>query len=527
MQRHLVKWEASSFPWSSSALKLLQSISSSQSFRPCQQAAINIAQSGYSLFLQLPTGAGKSVCFQLPALLDKNKTTLVVTPLRSLLNDQKQNLVRVGLSDRALFLTPGDVPQSIPDHTALIYATPEMILQNPSAATLVKSLVDSNRLSRIVLDEAHCVVEWGNTFRPSYLDFARYSKTHLPHIPVTFLTATAVPELVTSTASLFGRSLQPLPDPAHPLPASAPTTLVAVQQMLDRPNLRLQVLPKTSSVIAVMAAMLRSKEPAIVYVLSQKDAESVAKSLAAFGIDAQPYHAGMSDAARKRAQYLWMSGKSSVICATVAFGMGIDRADVRHVIHHSIPLSLSGYMQQIGRAGRDGQPSVCTLFYAPGDRRRAEFIGSGGDDFVDASTFRGIRDVIDLVTSTGCRREILHGHFGYPLDECCRNCNCGDAILIEEDDSKLQVEAPRQTRRGWKSNLDVEILYQTLQQQAKKQSGPLRRDDIVSRKTIETILAHPPASKVELAAIRGVGQAKAEASFDILMAHLRRKSKQR
>ncbi|ETV98742.1 hypothetical protein, variant 3 [Aphanomyces invadans] len=358
MVRHLAKWDAPAFPWSTVARKVLIALSpTSQAFRPCQEAAVNLALSGFSLFLQLPTGAGKTVCFQLPSLLqqrDLNKVTLVVSPLRSLLTDQKQRLTRLGLAHRAVFLSPGTVPtldEPLSNDVALLYATPELLLQNSKAARLLTDLAAADRLARVVLDEAHCVLEWGNSFRPTYLEFARHCRHRLPHLPVTFVTATASPEIVSSTANLFGLDLAPLPDPHIPSSQANASTLVVLQHMLDRTNLRLQVLPKTKAVLAHMASLLKRGEPAIVYVLSQKDAESVATGLMAFGLQAQPYHAGMSNPARKRAQQLWMSGKVSIICATVAFGMGIDRADVRHVIHHSLPMSLSSYMQQIGRAG--------------------------------------------------------------------------------------------------------------------------------------------------------------------------------
>ncbi|RHY15917.1 hypothetical protein DYB36_008639 [Aphanomyces astaci] len=462
MVRHLAKWDAPTFPWSTVALKVLHALSpSSQSFRPCQEAAVNLAQSGFSLFLQLPTGAGKSVCFQLPSLLQQrlNKVTLVVSPLRSLLADQKQHLTRLGLAHRAIFLSPGNVPgpnASLSNDIALVYATPELLLQNSSAVRLLADLAASDRLARVVLDEAHCVLEWGNSFRPTYLEFAKHCRQRLPHLPVTFVTATASPEIVSSTANLFGLQLAPLPHThtdRHPIGDTNASTLVVLQHMLDRPNLRLQVLPKTKSVLANMASLLKAREPAIVYVLSQKDAEAVAAGLMAFGIQAQPYHAGTH--------------------------MGIDRADVRHVIHHSLPMSLSAYMQQIVRPVlqyfspcRDGLPATCTLFYAGGDRGRAAFVMSGGDGFLDASASHGMRDVVEMVTSMDCRRRILHSHFGNDMatlsDEegCCRNCNCGESVVDEDEEATRSERRAAMTAKRPSKNLDVEWLYQSLDKSA-------------------------------------------------------------
>ncbi|ETV98741.1 hypothetical protein, variant 1 [Aphanomyces invadans] len=498
MVRHLAKWDAPAFPWSTVARKVLIALSpTSQAFRPCQEAAVNLALSGFSLFLQLPTGAGKTVCFQLPSLLqqrDLNKVTLVVSPLRSLLTDQKQRLTRLGLAHRAVFLSPGTVPtldEPLSNDVALLYATPELLLQNSKAARLLTDLAAADRLARVVLDEAHCVLEWGNSFRPTYLEFARHCRHRLPHLPVTFVTATASPEIVSSTANLFGLDLAPLPDPHIPSSQANASTLVVLQHMLDRTNLRLQVLPKTKAVLAHMASLLKRGEPAIVYVLSQKDAESVATGLMAFGLQAQPYHAGMSNPARKRAQQLWMSGKVSIICATVAFGMGIDRADVRHVIHHSLPMSLSSYMQQIGRAGRDGLPATCTLFYTSGDRGRAAFVMSGGDGFLDASASHGMRDVVEMATSMDCRRRILHSHFGNNMatwddGECCRNCNCGEPMQKDDAEATTAEQRPTTNYSFPSKNLDVEWLYQRLLQDGRKAtSRGVRKANVLSRKSIE------------------------------------------
>ncbi|KAF0682813.1 Aste57867_25112 [Aphanomyces stellatus] len=535
MQRHLARWDRPTFPWSAAALKALAKLTSSThpTFHPCQQAAVNLAQSGYSLFLQLPTGGGKSVCFQVPSLLEletrRRRVTLVVGPLRALLDDQKKHLTRLGLASNVTFLSPGNVPDAIADSTALLYTTPEMLLQNPRATALVTSLVASDRLARLVLDEAHCVLEWGNTFRPSYLDVARFRKTHLPHLPVTFLTATAAPDLVRSTATLFGlHAAAPAPAARDP-PPDVSSTMVAIHHMLDRTNLHLRVLPKPKDAVAAIASILLGAmhEPALVFVLTQKDAVSVAKALAALGVMAHPYHAGMSEAARRTGEQMWASGKTTVLVATVAFGMGIDRPDVRHVIHHAMPLSLSAYMQQIGRAGRDGQPATCTLLYSPGDRTKAEFIASGGDGFADASAARGIQDVVNLATSTDCRREILYGHFGHGMlnDVCCRNCNCGERL--DDDDDKEEDLRTRRRVSGGSSRgrrLDVELLYQKLRQAAAR-SGRTRKDNLLSRQTIEAIMMRPPASLEDLAAMRGVGDERAAASFDILMAHFKATSR--
>ncbi|KAF0707377.1 hypothetical protein AaE_013639 [Aphanomyces astaci] len=334
--------------------------------------------------------------------------------------------------------------------------------------------------------------------------------------------------------------------------------------MLDRPNLRLQVLPKTKSVLANMASLLKAREPAIVYVLSQKDAEAVAAGLMAFGIQAQPYHAGLSDPARKRAQQLWTSGKISVICATVAFGFPLPFTDMNMVEYvcrweSTAPTSATSstircpcpfrrtcnkLYVQCARSSRcnfrhgnvhcrDGLPATCTLFYAGGDRGRAAFVMSGGDGFLDASASHGMRDVVEMVTSMDCRRRILHSHFGNDMatlsDEegCCRNCNCGESVVDEDEEATRSERRAAMTAKRPSKNLDVEWLYQRLLQDGRRRRvGGGGKANVLSRKTIERILASPPPSSVEeLAAMRGVGPDRAEASFSMLVDHMQAKGR--
>ncbi|EQC39890.1 hypothetical protein SDRG_02547 [Saprolegnia diclina VS20] len=508
--RLLARWDTERFPWSAMAQRLLPLLAANDAatFKPLQQAAVNLAQRGFSLFLNLPTGAGKSLCFQLPALLPAaNRVTVIVSPLRSLLQDQQATLARLQLSDRACFLSPGNVPHALSAETRFLYTTPEMVLTNPKANALLLQLLHEDRLSRVVVDEAHCIVEWGSTFRPAYMDFARLYRTHLPQIPLTFLTATASDELIEATARIF--HVAPISLPALDAPPS-PTSMVLLQHLTDRTNLTLHVVPKPSPPPLLALDILRRvrHEPSIVYVLSQKDAEAVAKSLVAVGARAQPYHAGMSDAARKSVQYQWMSGKISIICATVAFGMGIDRSDVRHVVHHALPLSLASYMQQIGRAGRDGAPAVCTLYYDPRDASRAAYIASG-DGFVDASTSHGLRDVVEFIEERGCRRQVLYAHFGHSLDDaCCENCNCGVSIDLPTDaNESSERRVHRSSDAARQDANDLERLYHTLQQTLQRRPN-YRKANVLSRKTIQSLLELQPESADDLQLVRGLNVAQ-------------------
>ncbi|OQS00363.1 ATP-dependent DNA helicase [Thraustotheca clavata] len=503
-------WDAGRFAWTAKATRLLKQLCNNGNFKPLQQAAVNLAHKGYSLFVHLPTGSGKSLCFQLPAMLQENKVTLIVSPLKSLLQDQMNSLQRLQMNEKAHFLSPGNV-SNITEHVCMIYTTPEMILSNRHASSMLLELLKEDRLARIVLDEAHCILEWGSTFRPSYMELARFYKQHLPHIPVTFLTATASDELISAICRIFQLDNIGIP---HFKDQASSQSMVLLQSMEDRKNLKLQVVPKppNATILALDIVRRVGQEPTIVYVLSQKDAEAVAKSIASVGGHAQPYHAGMSDSARKNVQYQWMSGKISIVCATVAFGMGIDRADVRHVVHHALPLSLSSYMQQIGRSGRDGESATCTLYYDPKDVARASFIASG-DGFVDTSTSHSLRSVVELIEETGCRRRVLYAHFGQTLDECCQNCNCGEPFEMDYPEQEKPERVQYQSSPS--VNYQVERIYQTLQQMIKRDQK-YRKSHGISRKTIQVLLNEQPRTREDLQYIRGL----TEQQMNFLEPHL-------
>jgi len=331
-------WDTACFPWSPLASKLLPTFAAAHiEFRPLQLAAINLAQSGYSLFLNWPTGAGKSLCFQLPALLQDAKNspthriTLVISPLKSLVHDQIQHLERMQLAHAVKRLASQDIPQLHHlDGVSLLYATPEILLQNQDAAQLIMQLYECNRLERLVVDEAHCVLEWGNTFRPAYMKLAQLRARKMGNIPVTLLTATASEHAIQMLAQSFGVEQIALPEPKHlgnndeeQQKRANAHELVVLRQISDRANLKLKILPKHEVVVQNMLGIVKiiRNEPAIVYTLTKNEAEEVAKGLSKVGCRVQAYHAGMSDAARKRVQQQWMSGKISTICATVAFGV--------------------------------------------------------------------------------------------------------------------------------------------------------------------------------------------------------------
>ncbi len=322
------------------------------SFRPGQEAVIRALMDGQSALALFPTGAGKSVCYQLPAIL-KEGTALVVSPLIALMKDQVDFLRSRGIAAARLdsSLTATETQRVYADlregTLKLLYVAPERL----SGESFLERLRRA-RISLLAIDEAHCISEWGHNFRPDYLRLARVAG-ELSLGPVLALTATATPEVARDVCKAFGIA------PAH-----------HVQTSFRRANLHLRITPCPSRErVAVLVQRLADprNRPAVVYVTFQKTAEDVAAQLVEAGLPARAYHAGMSTEQRDATQDAFMRGDAGVIVATIAFGMGIDKADIRSVIHFNLPKTLENYQQEIGRAGRDGQPAWCDLLACADD----------------------------------------------------------------------------------------------------------------------------------------------------------------
>ena len=333
-------------------LEALQSNFGHDEFRPGQEAVIRALVAGESALALFPTGAGKSLCYQLPALV-REGTALVISPLIALMKDQVDALRAKGIAAARLdsSLSAAETQQVYADlrdgRLKLLYVAPERL----SAETFVERL-RRVKISLLAIDEAHCISEWGHNFRPEYLRLAGVAE-ELGLRPVLALTATATPEVAQDICRAFGIAPQ-----RH------------VQTSFRRKNLHLRVTPCASGErLAVLEKRLSNPKvrPAVVYVTFQKTAEEVAAHLAAAGLGARAYHAGMSSEERDATQEGFMRGECGVIVATIAFGMGIDKADIRSVIHFNLPKTLENYQQEIGRAGRDGQPALCELLACADD----------------------------------------------------------------------------------------------------------------------------------------------------------------
>ncbi len=333
-------------------VQALQTHFGHSSFRPGQEEVIQALLRGESALALFPTGAGKSLCYQLPAVL-REGTALVISPLIALMKDQVDALRARGIAAARLdsSLTAEETQRVYADlregRLKLLYVAPERLSGEAFLDRLRRA-----RISLLAIDEAHCISEWGHNFRPEYLRLARVAE-ELGLKPVLALTATATPEVARDICKAFGIAPE-----RH------------VQTSFRRQNLHLRVTPCASGDrLEVLTRRLGNGKvrPAVVYVTFQKTAEEVAAHLSRSGLLARAYHAGMSSEERDAAQEAFMSGGCGIIVATIAFGMGIDKADIRSVIHFNLPKTLENYQQEIGRAGRDGRPALCELLACADD----------------------------------------------------------------------------------------------------------------------------------------------------------------
>jgi ATP-dependent DNA helicase RecQ len=383
-----------------------------ESLRPIQREVVEAALNGRDAVVVMPTGGGKSLCYQLPALLT-GRLTVVVSPLIALMQDQVDALGIVGVPAAALNSTlRGDQEREIlrrltSNEIRLLYVSPERLLLPPTMNLLQRAAV-----ARFAIDEAHCISAWGHDFRPEYRQLNRI-KEAFPGIPVQAFTATATPKVQR--------------DIAIQLQLERPRRFVGV---FDRPNLTYRIVAKDDAVGRTIEAVRRfPDEGVIVYCLSRKDTETLAASLAANGIPAVAYHAGLPNETRRQIGEDFAREKANVVVATVAFGMGIDRANVRCVIHECLPKSLEGYQQETGRAGRDGLPSECVLLYNHGDVLRLRRLLSEGDANASGHHLRLLDEVRRFVTSNVCRHKALSEHFGQPYELPEEGCGACDVCL--------------------------------------------------------------------------------------------------
>jgi ATP-dependent DNA helicase RecQ len=378
-------------------------------FRPLQRQIIEATLEGRDVFAVLPTGGGKSLCFQLPALV-RNGLTVVVSPLIALMKDQVDQLQTTGVAATFLnsTLDVGEARARLrrlhQREYCLLYAAPERLMLDDWKGNLRAWNVQA-----LVIDEAHCISDWGHDFRPEYRQLVEL-RTVLPNVPILALTATATPAVRR--------------DIINHLKLKNPAVFTA---SFNRPNLAYQVIPKDQPLHQILAFVAKRKqESGIVYCATRATTERLAASLAARGLATRPYHAGLPTDVRTETQELFLRDEVHIICATIAFGMGINKPNVRWVIHHDLPRNLEAYYQETGRAGRDGLPADCLLLFNGGDAaKQAHFIKEMSTPQEQRTAQRQLREMTLYAESSACRRHTLLAYFGEQSATRCDACdNC-------------------------------------------------------------------------------------------------------
>lgn len=427
----------------------LRGVFNLQSFRQNQLEAVNATLAGKDVFVLMPTGGGKSLCYQLPAICEKGATrgvTFVVSPLLALISDQVNALKAKGISTVQWTSDSGDQTSEVlrllrsSRKPKLVYVTPEKLQLNGATKSVLAELYRSGNLARFVIDEAHCISTWGRDFREAYTGL-HVLREEYPNVPIMALTATANQGSVNDIISRLKIE-----------------GCVKLVQSFNRKNLNYIVERRKGSILAPMVEFIQEKHAnhtGIIYCLARKTCEEVAKTLReTYGLKARHYHAQLPTSEKEEVQQQWQSGKCLIMVATIAFGMGVDKADVRFVIHHSMPKSLEGYYQETGRAGRDGLPADCLLYWAWNDANQlANMIKRGNDNQPPSPEtlehqIEGVYMVARFcMNGAQCRRTQILRYFDEDFDprncgKLCDNCSEGGAI-ISEDVSKYAKDMIR------------------------------------------------------------------------------------
>ncbi|XP_060080844.1 ATP-dependent DNA helicase Q1-like isoform X2 [Ylistrum balloti] len=424
IQQTDTKWDSTDFSWSEELQIKMKSIFNIKCLRPMQLQTMNVTMSGKDAMLIMPTGGGKSLCFQLPALLSKG-VTLVVSPLVSLMEDQVMALEALQV-DATMLNASVDrhkataIQNSMVDKNSLLkllYVTPEKLAKSKRFMNKLEKMYQMGRFSRLVIDEVHCCSQWGHDFRPDY-KFLGIMKRQFPEVPILGLTATATTNVLEDVKKIL----------------SIPHCLV-FKASFNRPNLYYEIRPKPSGskdALDEIQKLIKKKfdgMSGIIYCFSRKESEDVAIGLRERGIKTGSYHSDMSATQRSSVHKMWLSNKIQVVVATVAFGMGIDKPDVRFVIHHSLSKSMENLYQESGRAGRDDKVAHCIIFYRLQDVFRQSTMV-----FTEQTGLDNLYGIVSYCTDIShCRRSMIARHFGEVWDrsQCNKMCDhCDDTYRV-------------------------------------------------------------------------------------------------
>ena len=430
--------------------KLLKEVFGFDQFKGNQEAIIKSVIAGNNTFVLMPTGGGKSLCYQLPALM-KEGTAIVVSPLIALMKNQVDMIRNFGtelgiahvmnssLSKAELLEVKEDLKSG---KTKMLYVAPESLTKDETVEFL-RTL----KISFVAIDEAHCISEWGHDFRPEYRRLRPIINAIGKDLPVIALTATAtvkVQQDIMKNLEIMDAKV--------------------FKSSFDRPNLYYEVRPKTKDVIKDIIKYIKQNQgkSGIVYCLSRKKVEELAETLVVNGIRALPYHAGLDSQTRKENQDKFLMEEVDVIVATIAFGMGIDKPDVRFVIHHDIPKSLEGYYQETGRAGRDGGEGNCIAFYDYEDIHKLEKFNKGKNVAEQEIARELLNETVTYAESAVCRHRLLLHYFGeeYEKENCgsCDNCRYPKEKFDGKEDMKMILEAVFETKQLFKTKQIAELL---------------------------------------------------------------------
>lgn len=397
-------------------------------FKKGQEKLIRGIMNGKDVLGIMPTGGGKSLCYQLPAILLEGMT-IVVSPLISLMKDQVDSLTEMGISGTYINSTldqeelSARIKEIKGNKYKIVYVAPERLNTH-----LFIDLIKETKISMVAIDEAHCISQWGHDFRPSYLEIPRFISSIQNRPVVAAYTATATKEVVEEIKALIG-----LRNPIESVIG------------FDRPNLFYKVV-KVSNKFSYLIDYIKDKslnEAGIIYCATRKSVETLEKKLNEHGVNAVGYHGGMTPDVRQRNQDNFIKNRIRVIVATNAFGMGIDKPDVRFVIHYNMPQNMEAYYQEAGRAGRDGEPSDCILLYSPSDIVKQKLLIQNNSLSLERETlmYKNLQYLIDYCHTNECLRNNILAYFGEEIEnDSCNNCgNC----LDKSDMTDITVEAQK------------------------------------------------------------------------------------